>query len=110
MTKFFKLLLFRWNSLFFTAVQQQLEHKIHYKIQTHAVNNTVVLAEEVAQTTEVAEVIVIPVTPVLYSFAQKIIAKYHLSYDEITLFGFVAFFWKVKLLNLTWRSSYLFKS
>lgn len=107
MTKFFKLLLFRWNSLFFTAVQQQLEHKIHYKMQTHAVNETVEQTE-VAATTEVAEVIVIPTAPLLYSFVQKIITKYHRLHDEITLFGFVAFFWKLKLLNLTWRSSLYF--
>ena len=72
-------------------MQQQLEHKIHYKIQPHAVNETVEQTE-VAETTEVAEVIVIPTAPLLYSFVQKIIAKYHRSHDEIALFGFVAFF------------------
>lgn len=109
MTKFFKLLLFRWNSLFFTAVQQQLEHKIHYKSQIHAVNDTVAVEQtEVGETTEVAEVIVIPTAPLLYSFVQKIVAKYHRLHDEIALFGFVAFFWKLKLLNLTWRSSLYF--
>ena len=92
--------------MFFNAVQQQLDNKIHYKSHAHEAITPVTTIETATATNEV-DVVAVAIRPVFQQI-NKTTPRYSRSNRFLVLFGFVYLFLKEKQLDLTWRSSFKF--